>query len=587
MAKKKGMNLMEGKNSKKKILIVTAFPTHGAGSGALITTQAKSYVEHGDEVVIITGNNRTDFDKLDDVKYHVVPFTAESDNPEKIEGQCPFNYLMFTTHTESTANFWNVGLAEIEEYNKAFEKAIREEVKDFNPDIIHAQHNWLTSSICNNFHKPVALTIHGTDLMGYMKAGEKLKAVQEQISKRKEELEQAKDTKGLKNIGIVEEIYQRSTSKAEIMRELKSAIQAKRLDISKSDLEELMSMYDAKTLYELYKREAEKSARQSERIIVISDAQQEQFNELFPGNEPKVRLLENGYDAKVFYQDKTVSRHPLIPGLIGQENVDYDNMVLFVGKFADFKGIDALLDAAKIYEKDAEGKNKKIETIIVGSGVLDDKLRKQAETLGLQHTHFVGRKNHSEICQLQNLATVSLIPSRNEPFGLVVIEGTACGHPVIATNSGGIPGILNTDKKDLSDKDKSYVTRLGVLIPPLPDRPSELSDEEKDRLDEMTTIYSMMENEDEKQDFVAQKGAELHIDEGTLQTYFASYMKTVHALSKSVTDICDKKIEFNNDDIARYTKETYSQEVIRDKILGIFDEAQAEYQKGDKNRESI
>ena len=221
---------MEGKNNKKKILIVTAFPTHGAGSGALITTQAKSYVEHGDEVVIITGNNRTDFDKLDGVKYHVVPFTAESDNPEKIEGQCPFNYLMFTTHTESTANFWNVGLAEIEEYNKAFEKAIREEVKDFNPDIIHAQHNWLTSSICNNFHKPVALTIHGTDLMGYIKAGEKLKAVQEQISKRKEELEQAKDKKGLKNIGIVEEIYQRSTSKAEIMRELKAAIQAKRLD---------------------------------------------------------------------------------------------------------------------------------------------------------------------------------------------------------------------------------------------------------------------------------------------------------------------------------------------------------------------
>ena len=286
--------------------------------------------------------------------------------------------------------------------------------------------------------------------------------------------------------------------------------------IRQLDLEELMSMYDAKTLYELYKREAEKSARQSERIIVISDAQQEQFNELFPGNEPKVRLLENGYDAKVFYQDKTVSRQPLIPELIGQENADYDNMVLFVGKFADFKGIDALLDAAKIYEKDAEGKNKKIETIIVGSGVLDDKLRKQAETLGLQHTHFVGRKNHSEICQLQNLATVSLIPSRNEPFGLVVIEGTACGHPVIATNSGGIPGILNTDKKDLSDKDKSYVTRLGVLIPPLPDRPSELSDEEKDRLDEMTTIYSMMENEDEKQDFMAQMGAELHIDEGTL-----------------------------------------------------------------------
>ena len=172
---------MKKEEKKKKILIVTAFPTHGAGSGALITTQAKSYVENGDQVVIITGNNRTDFDKLKGVRYHVVPFTAETENPEKIEGQCPFNYLMFTTHTESTANFWNVNLEEIEKYNKAFEEAIREEIKEFNPDIIHAQHNWLTSSICNNFDKPVALTIHGTDLMGYIKAGEKLEEVQKQI----------------------------------------------------------------------------------------------------------------------------------------------------------------------------------------------------------------------------------------------------------------------------------------------------------------------------------------------------------------------------------------------------------------------
>ena len=131
---------------KKKILIVTAFPTHGAGSGALITTQSKSYVEDGHEVVIITGNNRTDFDKLDGVRYHVVPFTAETENPEKIEGQCDFNYLMFTTHTESTANFWNANLEQIEEYMQVFESAIGEEIGKFNPDIVHAQHNWITSS---------------------------------------------------------------------------------------------------------------------------------------------------------------------------------------------------------------------------------------------------------------------------------------------------------------------------------------------------------------------------------------------------------------------------------------------------------
>ena len=571
---------METKSkTKKKILIVTAFPTHGAGSGALITTQAKSYVENGDEVVIITGNNRTDFDKLDGVRYHVVPFTAETENPEKIEGQCPFNYLMFTTHTESTANFWNVSLEEIEAYNKAFEKAIREEVQNFNPDIIHAQHNWLTSSICNNFDKPVALTIHGTDLMGYIKAGEKLEAIQQQIAEKKETLTKSKDKKGLENLGIVEEIYRRSTTKAEIMRELKTAIKSKKLDISKAEMEVLISLYDSKTLYELYKREAEKSARQSQRIIVISDAQEKQFNYLFPGNEKKVRLLENGYDAKVFHQNKDVKREEIIPELIGEENLDYDSLVLFVGKFADFKGIDALLDAAKMYEIRAKAENKKIETIIVGSGALEDKLKEQAKELGLKHTHFVGRKNHSEICKLQNLADVSLIPSRNEPFGLVVIEGTSCGHPVIATNSGGIPGILNTEREDLFDKEKSYVTKLGVLVPPLPDRPAELNEDAVNKLDKMPAIYSMIGSKEEKSKFVLDKAEELGINGETLGTYFDGYMRTVTGLSSAVIDICDDKLQFNNDEIADYTQRTYSQEVIRDKILGIFDEAQSDFNK--------
>lgn len=571
---------METKSkTKKKILIVTAFPTHGAGSGALITTQAKSYVENGDEVVIITGNNRTDFDKLDGVRYHVVPFTAETENPEKIEGQCPLNYLMFTTHTESTANFWNVSLEEIEAYNKAFEKAIREEVQNFNPDIIHAQHNWLTSSICNNFNKPVVLTIHGTDLMGYIKASDKLESVQEQIEGKKEELKKANDKKMLENIRVVEEIYKRSTTKAEIMRELKSAIKSKKLDISKAEMEELISLYDSKTLYELYKREAEKSARQSQRIIVISDAQEKQFNYLFPGNEKKVRLLENGYDAKVFHQNKDVKREEIIPELIGEENLDYDSLVLFVGKFADFKGIDALLDAAKMYEIRAKAENKKIETIIVGSGALEDKLKEQAKELGLKHTHFVGRKNHSEICKLQNLADVSLIPSRNEPFGLVVIEGTSCGHPVIATNSGGIPGILNTKREDLSDKEKSYVTKLGVLVPPLPDRPAELNEDVVNKLDKMPAIYSMIGSKEEKSKFVSDKAEELGINGETLGTYFDGYMRTVTGLSSAVIDICDDKLQFNNDEIADYTQRTYSQEVIRDKILGIFDEAQSDFNK--------
>ena len=124
-----------------------------------------------------------------------------------------------------------------------------------------------------------------------------------------------------------------------------------------------------------------------------------------------------------------------------------------------------MLDAAKTYEEELGAQGIIPLTIIVGSGQLEDDLKAQANELQLKNTHFVGRKNTDEVRRIQSLADVSLIPSRNEPFGLVVIEGMACGHPVIGTNSGGIPGILNVEKKDISDKSKTYVTPVGVLAP--------------------------------------------------------------------------------------------------------------------------
>ena len=79
------MENLEG-NEKLKILIATAFPTHGAGSGALVTTQATSYVNNGHKVHIITGDNRTDFAKMPGVEYHIVPFTSEGESYKSSKG---------------------------------------------------------------------------------------------------------------------------------------------------------------------------------------------------------------------------------------------------------------------------------------------------------------------------------------------------------------------------------------------------------------------------------------------------------------------------------------------------------------------
>lgn len=575
---------MENKD-KMKILMATAFPTQGAGSGALVTTQAKSYQEAGHDVTIITGNNRSNFDKLDGVKYHLVPFTSETETPEKLEGQLPFNYLMFTTHTESTANFWKVGLEDLEKYVAADRNALVEESK--NCDVIHAQHNWLLSSSATEMDKPVVTTIHGTDLMGYERSKKELAATLSKLSTLKDNSKNGIFGISTSDIAKVEEVYMRASSVKDIRRGVKDLIESKAISGTKADIMQLVDVLDDKRKYEFYIRESEKSAKNSDKIIVISDAQKEKFNSLFPYAADKVELLENGYDPKTFYVDKTVKREDVIPMLTsdrtpdGKIDMDYDSLVLFVGKFADFKGIDSLLAGAKLYEDKLMEEGKKPLTLIVGSGALESKLKAEVDQLGLQNTHFVGRQPHNVICKLQNLADVSLIPSRDEPFGLVVIEGTACGHPVIGSNSGGIPGILNTKKEKLPNEN-IIRTDLGVLIKPLPERPNSLSQEEKDALDVVSADYVVAKPE-EREEILA-KAIEQFGLEDEMKAYLKDYAESTEALAESVEKIVNGELTFDNDQITEYTKSNYSQSIIRDKLINVYKQA-GEHKKKDRSRE--
>lgn len=53
---------------------------------------------------------------------------------------------------------------------------------------------------------------------------------------------------------------------------------------------------------------------------------------------------------------------------------------------------------------------------------------------------------HDEVARALNCADVLVAPSVDEAFGLVYIEAMAAGLPVIATDSGGPPTFVNTDR---------------------------------------------------------------------------------------------------------------------------------------------
>lgn len=186
---------------------------------------------------------------------------------------------------------------------------------------------------------------------------------------------------------------------------------------------------------ERFREQARKAFDTADAIITISKDSTALVNKLF-GEPEKVHLVRNGYDPTVFYPDESSVAEVLTRFDI---DGDYDDIVSFAGKFAHFKGIDILLNAAALYEHDG------VATIIAGDGELFGEMTALAKELGLRHVHFVHNQPHDVLRHLYSCATVSLLTSRNEPFGLVAIEALACGAPVIASDEGGPLDIITPE----------------------------------------------------------------------------------------------------------------------------------------------
>lgn len=145
-----------------KILLINHFPLQGSGSGVYIANIAKSLEKKGHKTCIITPENTSDFSDIKDIKLHPVFFKHN----EVIEKQQEFNFPCFDPHPRSSLLFNDMTEEQIKKYENAFRQAIKEEVEEFKPDIIHGQHIWILSSVATEFNIPLVITSHGSDIMG-------------------------------------------------------------------------------------------------------------------------------------------------------------------------------------------------------------------------------------------------------------------------------------------------------------------------------------------------------------------------------------------------------------------------------------
>jgi glycosyltransferase involved in cell wall biosynthesis len=197
----------------------------------------------------------------------------------------------------------------------------------------------------------------------------------------------------------------------------------------------------------------------ADRVITVSGAMADEIKWLYGVPDWKLRTVYNGINCGRFdgFIDPAVCRRTYGIGPL-------DPMVLFVGRMSTQKGPDLLLESVPgILHNRGDAK-----VVFVGDGDMKSYLEHRARELGVAHaTRFPGAmSSDGDLVNLYKSADVVCVPSRNEPFGIVVLEAWAAGKPVVATRNGGMRDIVThgTDGLLVYDNPPSIVWGINEMI---------------------------------------------------------------------------------------------------------------------------
>lgn len=119
--------------------------------------------------------------------------------------------------------------------------------------------------------------------------------------------------------------------------------------------------------------------------------------------------------------------------------------LLFFGRLSKSKGVDILIESINILKKEALPEIK-----IIGQGELKNELIKKVHLFGLQdQVTFLPWMTHDELGLELSMASMCVLPSREENFSLAILSAMCIGTPTISTRVGGTPEIISDQNTGL------------------------------------------------------------------------------------------------------------------------------------------
>lgn len=175
---------------------------------------------------------------------------------------------------------------------------------------------------------------------------------------------------------------------------------------------------------------------------IIASTPQEVKNilDLYDVSGENIELIRAGVD-KTLFKPISTDKAREVTGL------EYENIILFVGRITKAKGLSILINALPEVKKEF---GEDIKLIVIGgdvSGIMHseeeekekERLRNLITELDLEDDiEFMGPVERDLLPYYYSLAEVCVIPSLYETFGLVAVEAMSCGVPVIASKVGGL-----------------------------------------------------------------------------------------------------------------------------------------------------
>jgi len=192
--------------------------------------------------------------------------------------------------------------------------------------------------------------------------------------------------------------------------------------------------------------ESEERAFQEAAIFACADAilascevEADQFEQFYDAAPSRIHIVPLGVEHAFFTPgDRPQARRAL--GIAGDAP-----LLLFVGRLQPLKGVDLALET--LIELRSRGRAATLAIVGGPSGAdgrktLADLHRRVEEAGVIASVTFVAPQAHQLLSTWMRAADVMLVPSRSESFGLVALESSACGTPVVACSVGGLTTLV-------------------------------------------------------------------------------------------------------------------------------------------------